>query len=86
MANIKCSCGYEPKFQAEFDALDMWGCAKAVVGSPGGFGKTVTLCSAGQIRDQAENLTPDPEAFQDKYKEMLDQKANPKKDASKKGS
>lgn len=84
MAVTKCACGYEPKFQEEFDMLDRWGCAKARVTSPGGFGVNVTMCSATDMREAAELVQPDSEAFQNKYKEMLEQKANPKKDANKK--
>lgn len=72
MAEPVCSCGYKPQFPQEFDMLDRWGCAKARVTSPGGFGVNVTMCSA--TGEPPEDTQLDPSAVQEKYKEMLEQK------------
>jgi hypothetical protein len=78
--NIRCSCGYEPKFQEEFNMLETWGCAKAVVRSTGGFGQAVTLCSAVGTGEPAEDIQEDPNAFIESYKQVI----NPPKDGPKK--
>ena len=78
--NIRCSCGYEPKFQEEFNMLELWGCAKAVVKSTGGFGQSVTMCSARDHREAAEDIQEDPNAFVDSYKQVI----NPPKNEPKK--
>ncbi len=69
---IKCDCGYEPKFPAEFAMLDQWGCAKARMSSQG-FGRSVVLCSTtDRAEEEAEHIVEDPKVVQDLYKEMVE--------------
>lgn len=65
----KCQCGYECRFPGEQEALDKWGCARAMETRQQPFNNlSVTMCS----RETGAPLLEEPEdgqAFADAFKQ-----------------